>query len=158
MTVYNVVNVVLVDGQDRETSLSLVLQSDVTTLAGAQAAFDAWDDLYVAAGGGGIASASVTFPLTVTPTSADPDSKIGDTGWVKLLLADGRKPSYGFPMPKKTDGVFNWIVGGAVQKTDADLVAYFDQFKTAGALAYGRYTATVLAAAGGIIGGYLDKD
>lgn len=158
MTVYNVINVALVDGQDRETSLSLVLQSDVVTLAGAQAAFDAWDDLYTAAGGGGISSATVTFPLTVTPTAADADSKIGDTGWVKLLLADGRKPSYGFPMPKKTAGVFDWIVGGQVDKTNAELIAYFNQFLTAGALAYGRYTATVLAASGGIIGGYLDRD
>lgn len=158
MTVYNVINVNLQDGQGRETSLGLVLQSDVVTLAGAQSAFDAWDGLYTAAGGGGILSASVTFPLTVVPTTPDDDSKIGDTAWVKLLLADGRKPSYGFPMPKKTAGVPNWIVGGAVVKTDADLIAYFDQFLPAGALAYGKYTATVLASAGGIIGGYLDKD
>ena len=158
MTIYNVVNVELVDGQGRPTSLGLVLQSDVVTLAGAQAAFDVFDGLYAAAGGGGIVGANVTFPLTVTPTSADPDSKVGDTGWIKLLLADGRKPSYGFPMPKKTAGVFDWIVGGQVDKTNADLIAYFDQFLAAGALAYGRYTATVLAASGGIIGGYLDKD
>lgn len=158
MTVYNTINVALLDGQGRETSLQLVLQADQDTVAEAQSVLAAWATLYAAAGGGGIASATVTFNLTITPTAADADSKVGDTAWVKLLLTDGRKPSYGFPMPKKTAGVFNWIEGGNVVKTDTDLLAYFDQFKAAGNLAYGRYTATPIADTGGVVGGYLDRD
>lgn len=158
MTVFNTINVALIDGQGRETSHQLVLQADQDTVAEAQSVLTAWAALYQAAGGGGIASATVTFNLTLTPTAADADSKVGDTAWVKLLLTDGRKPSYGFPMPKKTDGVFNWIEGGNVVKTDTDLLAYFDQFKAAGNLAYGRYTATPIADSGGVVGGYLDRD
>lgn len=156
MTVYKTVDLELVDNQGGKTRMSVVLQSDVTTIAGIQSALDDYIADLANVSDAGILAASATIPLSLTATAPGDAANKDENAWVSIVLTDGRNPSIRLPMPKRTAGVFDFISGGAVDKTNSDLVGWFENYLAAGEFAYGKYTSTP-AAIGGLNGGYLER-
>lgn len=154
MTIYNSIDVELVDGQGRTTTLQIVAQSEIDTVAEAQTAFDAWYTDFSAVSGGGVKKATVSFPLTLTPSSADADSNVDENAWLDVTVEDGGSPKMRLPMPKKTDGVYNFIVGGQVDSSDTDLIAWVDNYKAAGSFTLGKTSARNVST---LNGGYLER-
>lgn len=147
----------LVDGQGRTTTKEVDLVNTVTTIAAAQTAVDALVADWPTLSGLGVATASLSVSLTVTPTTAQDTSNIDEGATMKLLMEDGGYFSYRIPGPlKDVDGVFEYITNGEVDVSNAGITGWFANFLSAGAGRFTKYGQRVLAA-GGIISGKLEK-
>jgi len=91
----------LVDGQGRPTSHAVQLVDSIVTVAAAQAASDLFVADWVGLSGLGLVGASLSLPLTLTPTAAQSQSNIDEGARIKLLMEDGGKFNYRVPGPLK---------------------------------------------------------
>lgn len=147
----------LIDGQGRETSHSVNLINSVTTLAAAQTTLDALVADWPALSGLGLTGASVSVPLTLTPTTAQPSSNKDEAARMKLKMEDGGSFNYRVPGPlKDVDGLFVYITGGVVDVGDAGVIGWFANFLSAGGARITKYGQRILAS-GGILSGYLEE-
>lgn len=147
----------VVDGQGRTTTKEVQLANSVNTVASAQSALDAlaadWPNL----SGLGLANASLTLPLTLTPTTAQDTSNIDEGATMKLLMEDGGYAAYRIPGPlKDVDGIFVYITNGEVDVSASGVTGWFANFLSAGAARITKYGQRVLAS-GGIVSGKLEK-
>lgn len=147
----------VVDGQGRTSTKEVDLVNSITTVAAAQTAVDAlvadWPNL----SGLGLNTASLSLPLTLVPTAAQASSNIDEGATMKLLMEDGGYFSYRIPGPlKDEDGIFVYIVDGAVDTSNAGVTGWFANFLSAGAARFTKYGQRILAV-GGIISGKLEK-
>lgn len=146
------VNVSLFDGQGRPTSKEFDNSGTVAaTIATAVNSF--LDDWFVVCGAGG-KDFAVTFETAhaqaVEGTYANKDEAVR----LQLLMTDGSQYNLRVPCPKKTAGVFDYVVGGVVDKTNADLLAMLAHFEAAGTMRLNGKTLAALP--GSFIGGYLE--
>jgi len=147
----------LVDGQGRTTTKEVDLVNTVTTIAAAQTAVEALVADWPALSGLGVATASLSVNLTVTPTAAQDTANIDEGAAMKLLMEDGGYFSYRIPGPlKDEDGVFVYITNGEVDVSNAGVTGWFANFLSAGAARFTKYGHRILAS-GGIISGKLEK-
>lgn len=146
------INVQLSDGQGGTGSKEFPLASSVTTVAGAQAALDDLVAIWPALSGAGLSNPTVSFPLTMTPIAAQPDSNLDEGARVRLAMASGvGNENHRIPAPSKTGGVFNYIVGGAVDVSDTAITDYFDLFATGDVF---RIGVNALRAVASVLSGY----
>lgn len=147
----------LVDGQGRNTSKGIDLVNTIDEIVDAQGALDALVVDWPGLSGLGIESATVTLPLTVTPTVAQASSNIDEGATMSLLMVDGGRFSWRIPGPlKDVDGLFVYITGGAVNVGHAGITSWFANYLSAGAARFTKYGQRVLAV-GGIKSGKLEK-
>lgn len=153
----NQITVGLIDGQDRETTLTLTLDVTQDTIAEAQSVLDAALADFPGISGLGVRNAYLSVPLTVTPTSAQSQSNIDEGAKMKILTTDSKNWSFRIPGPLKDgSGDFVYIVSGEVDTTDAGIVAWFANYLAAGGLRFGDVAQQVMAV-GGISSGVLEK-
>lgn len=147
----------LLDGQNRETTITFTLVSTITTIADAQTALDAIVADWSGVSGLGIRNAYLSVPLTVTPTTPQDTSNFDEGAKMKILTTDAKNWSFRIPGPlKDVDGVFVYITGGEVDVSDAGIVAFFANYLVAGAFRFGDVAQQVMAV-GGITSGVLEK-
>lgn len=147
----------LIDGQDRETSITLTLPAAVVTISAAQAILDAIVADWPGISGLGLLSATMAVNLTVTPTSAQAASNFDEGALMSILTTDAKTWDFRIPGPlKDEDGLFVYITGGKVDTADAGIIAWFANFLSAGGLRFGD-TAQQIMAVGGIKSGVLEE-
>jgi len=147
----------LVDGQGRPTSHAVQLVNSIVTVAAAQAASDLFVADWPTLSGLGLVSASLSLPLTLTPTAAQTQSNIDEGARVKLLMVDGGKFNYRVPGPLKDgSGDFVYITGGVVDVADTGIVDWFANFITGASARITKYGQRIIAT-DGILSGYLEK-
>lgn len=153
------VTVSLVDGQGRPTSKEFNLATSVNTLAAAQTAVSALLTDFALVSGLGVVSAQLSVPLTVTVTGAQsPLTNYDDGASMTLAMEDGGQFNERIPAPLLNAGGDDWayIAGGAVDVSDAGIIAYYANYLSAGAFRYTKYGQRILAT-GGIVRGVLEK-
>lgn len=151
------ITVALVDGQDTLTSKTLTLDAAITDPADAQTALDSYLADFGVASDLGVVSASLTIPLTVTPTTAENTSNFDEGVNMSILTTDGKKWSDRIPGPAKTAGVFDYVTGRKVDTADAAITGLYANYLAAGAFRFGDVAQQTMAAAGGIVSGTLEK-
>ena len=119
-----VINLVLMDNLNRETRKQLVTEE--ATVADVQTLVTAFLPLWAAVSGLGVQSAEVKFDLTVTPQTPVNPSNIDEGATFNVTTGDGYKTGYKIP------GILeaHRLPGGAIDLTDADIIAYFTDFDT----------------------------
>jgi hypothetical protein len=149
------INATVTDSQGRKSSKSFHLAASVTTVAGAQSA---WDDILAAWPGvsdGGLDSPMVSFPLTGAAIAPVAGSNIDEKSKFTLAMATGvGDENYPVPCPPRTAGEFDFIDGGQVDIADAGVVAWFALFATGDVL---RIGVNSLRAVSSVRSGYLEK-
>jgi len=145
----NQIVVGVIDGQDRESSLTLTLDVTQDTIAEAQTVLDAALVDLALVTGLGFTTATLSVPLTVTPTAPQGSSNIDEGARMKILTTDGKRWSFRIPGPiKDVDGVFEYITAGEVDTSHAGIVAFFANYLAAGALRFGDVAQQVMAVNG----------
>lgn len=146
------VNVSMFDGQGRPTSKEF--DNSGTVAATIATAVDAFLDDWVVVCGAGVTEFSTKFPTAyaqaVEGTTANKDEAVR----LKLQMTDGSIYNMRIPCPKKTAGEFDYVVGGVVDKTNADLLAMLAHFEAAGTMRLNGKTLAALP--GSFISGYLE--
>lgn len=84
--------------------------------------------LYDAVGLGGISGVVITQKSTATTLAAGGASNIDANASIKVIAGDGYKYDFDLPMPSST--ILN--NDGTIITDDTDLVAFFNEFATAG--------------------------
>lgn len=152
------ITLTLKDGQDRLTTKDIDLVNSISTVAAAQTVLDAIAADWPGISGLGLVSASLTVPMTLAATTPQDTSNFDEGALIKILAADGGKLSWRIPGPlKDVDGLFVYITSGEVDISDAGIVAWFANYLSAGGLRFTKYGQRVMAAAGGLISGKLEK-
>lgn len=146
----------LTDSQGGTSSKQLHLDpGQVNTLALAQSSLTAIMATWEGISDAGVVEASVSFPLTLTPIAAKAGSNLDEAARISLAMSTGvGKENYRIPAPAKTGGVFDYIVGGVVDVSNAALVAYFDFFETVEVF---RIGVNSLRAVEAMVSGYLER-
>lgn len=150
-----VITVQLSDGQGGTGSKEFPLAASVTTVAGAQSALDDLVAVWSAASGAGMSNPTVSFALTMTPISPEPDSNLDEAARIRLAMATGvGNENYRIPAPAKTGGIFDYITGGAVDVADTALTNFFALFATGDVF---RIGVNSLRAVANLISGYKER-
>lgn len=151
------ISINLKDGQTRQTSHTVTLDAAINTIADAQTALDSYLADFALASGLGIQGATVTVPLTVTPSTAQTTSNKDEGARMTILTTDSKQWGFRIPGPRKdASGVFVYITGGEVDIAHASVTALFANFLAAGAFRFGDTSQQIMAPAGGIVEGVLE--
>jgi hypothetical protein len=142
----------MVDGQGRKTSKEF----DNTGTVAATIATDvtAFIADWIAISGLGTVAFNISFETQAVNASEGPTANKDEAARLQLLMTDGSQYNLRIPAPKKTTGVFNYITGGVVDTSNADLLAMLAHFEAAGTMRLNDKTLSPLP--GSFLGGYLE--
>lgn len=138
-----------VDGQGRGTSKDF--ESTATTIAQTVTDMTALLTDFVGVSGLGTSSYNVLSKQAAVNAVEGPTANKDEACWLVFQMTDGSQISHRIPAPKKTDGEFDFIVGGVVDIENAAVVAYADNFIS------GPMRLKPGVAATSLVRGYLEK-
>jgi len=137
------------DGQGRNASKDY--QDTSTTVAASITNMTALLTDLAAISGLGWSSYNLVSKNAAVNAVADAGVNKDEAMWLIFAMADGSQVAHRVPAPAKTAGIFDFIVGGIVDITDANVVAYADNFIT------GNMRLKPGVAATALVRGYLEK-
>lgn len=148
-----------VDGQGHPTSKEWNLANSVTTISAAQTAFSSLLADFLVASGLGFTNATMSVPMTDSPTAAQSPLSSADVGAsMTLTMEDGGQFNDRIPAPILNTGLddYEYIVDEKVDVGNAAITGYYANFLSAGAFRFTKYGQRILAT-GGITRGVLEK-